>query len=37
LNSFPPLRSKEKLVSAETVQGNMVSMVLLVLKSDVRF
>ena len=24
LNSFPPLRSKEKLVSAETIQGNTV-------------
>ena len=24
LNSFPPFRSKEKLVSAETIQGNKV-------------
>ena len=24
LNSFPPFRSKEKLVSAETIQGNTV-------------
>ena len=25
LNSFPPFRSKEKLVSAETIQGNTVN------------